>query len=131
MSTPKTKSGIRDLQLPKQMMKILDEHKERQRSSAHLFSNNYLICGGEKALRDSSLDKRNRLYAEEAELPHISIREFCHSRASLLANNNISIQEVARRSGYSNVEMTWNVYSHLYPDQEEKSLEVLNQIEVE
>ncbi len=53
------------------------------------------------------------------------------SHASLLVNNNISIQEIARRLGHSNVEQTWAVYAHLYPDQEEKCIEILNEIKVD
>ena len=130
-TTPKTKSSIRNLQLPKPMMEILEAHKKRQQESAPLqFSDEYRICG-EKPLRDTTIDKHNRAFAEEAKLPHISIHEFRHSHASLLANNNINIQEIARRLGHSNVEITWKTYSHLYPSQEEKALEILNQIDVE
>lgn len=131
-TTPKTKSSIRDLQLPKQMIKILIEHKQRQQQAAPLqFSNEYRICGGEKPLRDTTIDKHNREFADESGLPHISIHEFRHSHASLLANNNINIQEIARRLGHSNVEITWKTYAHLYPSQEEKALEILNQIDIE
>lgn len=131
-TTPKTKSSIRDLQVPKPLMRILLEHKERQRAAAgHLFSESFRVTGGENPLRDSSIDKRNRLYAEKAGLPHITIHEFRHSHASLLINNGIVIQEVSRRLGHSSVEQTWNVYSHLYPNQEEKALEVLDKIEVD
>lgn len=131
-STPKTKSSIRDLQIPKQLLRILNEHKERQKAATgELFSDSFYICGGNKPLRDTTIDKKNRQFAEEAELPRITIHEFRHSHASLLANSNISIQEVARRLGHSNVELTWKVYSHLYPNQEEKALEILNQIDVE
>ena len=131
-TTPKTKSSIRDLQLPKQVLKILTEHKTRQQKVAgDLFSEDFRICGGEQPLRDTTLDKKNHKFAKEADLPHITIHEFRHSHASLLANNNISIQEVARRLGHDNVELTWKVYSHLYPNQEEKALEVLNKIDIE
>lgn len=130
-TTPKTKSSIRDLQVPKPLMKILEEHKARQQEASHLFTEDYRICGGEKPLRDTTIDKKNRQFADEADLPRITIHEFRHSHASLLINNGIVIQEVSRRLGHSTVEQTWNVYSHLYPNQEEKALEILNQIEVE
>lgn len=130
-TTPKTKSSIRDLQVPKPLMKILEEHKARQQAASHLFTEEYRICGGEKPLRDTTIDKKNRQFADKADLPRITIHEFRHSHASLLINNGIVIQEVSRRLGHSTVEQTWNVYSHLYPNQEEKALEVLNKIEVE
>lgn len=130
-TTPKTKSSIRDIQVPEPLMKILTEHKARQQEASHLFTDDFRICGGEKPLRDTTIDKKNRQFADEAELPRITIHEFRHSHASLLINNGIVIQEVSRRLGHSTVEQTWNVYSHLYPNQEEKALEVLNKIEVE
>ncbi len=82
-------------------------------------------------MRDTTIDKKNRQFADEADLPRITIHKFRHSHASLLINNGIVIQEVSRRLGHSTVEQTWNVYSHLYPNQEEKALEILNIIEVE
>ena len=44
------------------------------------------------------------------------------------AYEGINIQEVARRLGHSDVNMTWNTYSHLYPREEERALKILNEI---
>ena len=124
---PKNKSSYRSLQIPQPLKIVLDEQKERQKQYKN-FSEDFRVCGGEKCLRDSSLDKRNIKYAEGAELHHIRIHDFRHSHASLLANEGINIQEVARRLGHSDVNMTWNTYSHLYPREEERALKVLNEI---
>ncbi len=118
---PKNKSSYRDLQIPEPLMNILAEHKERQRAASRQFSEDYRVCGGERPLRDTSIDKKNRAFAKNAELPHIRIHDFRHSHASLLANEGINIQEIARRLGHSNVQMTWNTYSHLYPREEERA----------
>lgn len=131
-TTTKTSASNRDLQVPPQIVEKLKEHKERQKKAAgDLFTEDFRVCGGVGTLRDTTIDKRNRQYAEEAGLPHITIHEYRHSHASLLANNNINIQEVARRLGHSNVNMTWQIYSHLYPSQEEKALEILKDIELD
>lgn len=128
-TAPKNKSSIRDLQLPVPLIAVLNEHKKRQQEVAqHLFSEDCLICGCNKPLRDTSIDKRNRKYAEAAGLPRIKIHEFRHSHVSLLANEGINIQEVARRLGHANVQETWNTYCHLYPREEERAVEVLNKI---
>lgn len=125
---PKNKSSYRDLQIPAPLMAVLNEHKGRQKENAPLFSEEYRVCGGERPLRDTSIDKRNQAYAKAAELPHIRIHDFRHTHASLLANEGINIQEIARRLGHSNVQMTWNTYSHLYPREEERAVAVLNRI---
>lgn len=125
---PKNKGSIRDLQMPIPLIEILNEHKERQRAVSHVFTEDYRICGGETPLRDSSVENRNKKYASEAGLPHIRIHDYRHSHASVLANNAINIQEVARRLGHADIQMTWNVYSHLYPQEEQRAVNVLNQI---
>lgn len=129
---PKNKSSIRDLQIPAPLMTVLNEHKQRQKEAAgDLFNESYRICGdGETPLRDTSIDKRNRKYAEAAGLPRITIHEYRHSHVSVLVNAGINIMEISRRLGHANVEETWNRYAHLYPREEEKAVEVLNQIDI-
>lgn len=131
-SAPKNKSSIRDLQLPAPLITVLNEHKQRQKEAAKdLFSEDFRICGnGETPLRDTSVDKRNRKYAEAAGLPRITIHEYRHSHVSVLVNAGINIMEISRRLGHSNVEETWNRYAHLYPKEEEKAVEVLNEINI-
>lgn len=126
---PKTKSSIRDLQIPVPLLEILKEHKKRQKEVAeNLFSEEFRVCGCERPLCDTTIDKKNRAFALAVGLPHIRIHDFRHSHASLLANEGINIQEVARRLGHSDVQMTWNTYSHLYPREEERAVEILNKI---
>ena len=86
------------------------------------------MCGGEKCLRDTSVENRNKRFAEAAGVKKIRIHDFRHSHVSLLANKGINIQEIARRLGHSNIEMTWNTYSHLYPKEEERAIKILNKI---
>ncbi len=124
---PKNRSSFRDVQVPIPLMKILAEHKERQKQTDG-FSEDYRICGGKGCLRDSSLSNKNKQFAKEANLHRIRIHDFRHSHASLLANEGINIQEIAKRLGHSNIEMTWNTYSHLYPRESERALLVLNNL---
>lgn len=126
---PKNKSSIRSIQIPKPLQKVLSEHYRRY-SQIDRFSDDWRICGGETCLRDSTIEKRNKLYAETAGLKKIRIHDYRHSHASLLANNGINIQEIARRLGHSKIEITWNTYSHLYPQEEERAISVLNKIQL-
>ncbi|MCL2588792.1 MAG: site-specific integrase [Oscillospiraceae bacterium] len=124
---PKNKSSIRTLQMPLPLIQVLDEHRARQKQLTY-FSDDYRICGGERCLRDSTISNRNKRYAEFAGLDRIRIHDFRHSHVSLLANESINIQEIARRLGHSKIEETWNTYSHLYPREEEKAVEILNRV---
>lgn len=92
------------------------------------WSSEHRVLGEERCLRDTTIQKRNNLYASLAGVKRIRIHDFRHSHASLLANMGINIQEVARRLGHAKIEMTWNTYSHLYPREEERAIAVLNQV---
>lgn len=124
---PKNKSSVRSLLIPAPLQKILAEHYERCKL-LNGFTDDWRICGGEICLRDSTIENRNIKYAKQAGLKKIRIHDFRHSHASVLINNGINIQEIARRLGHSNVEMTWNTYSHLYPKEEERAINILNTI---
>lgn len=124
---PKNKSSYRTLQMPKKLVSILEQHRLFQERISG-FTDDFRVCGGIAPLRDSSIEHRNTFFAKEAGLPHIRIHDFRHSHASLLANERINIQEIARRLGHSNVQQTWNTYSHLYPREEERAIGVLDAI---
>ena len=126
-TAPKSNSSIRTLQIPLSLIQILKEHKERQKQLEH-FTNDYRICGGERCLRDTTIQNRHKHYASLSGLKVIRIHDFRHSHVSVLANEGINIQEIARRLGHAKVEMTWNTYSHLYPREEERAIDVLNRI---
>jgi integrase len=124
---PKNKSSIRTLQLPAPLLAVLAEHKTRC-ALIEGFADSHRICGGAAPLRDSSIQRRNVSYAQAANLPQIRIHDFRHSHVSLLANNGINIQEIARRLGHSKIDETWNTYSHLYPREEERAVKILDEI---
>lgn len=123
-STAKTKKSMRTLQLPMPLIKVLNEQKKRQQM-LHDFTTNFRVCGG---IRDTTLKRKNKLYATEAELKTIRIHDFRHSHASALANAGLLINEVSRRLGHSRIEITWNTYCHLYPREEERAVTILNKM---
>lgn len=79
-------------------------------------------------MRDTSIANKNIQFADAAGLPHIRIHDFRHSHASLLANEGINIQEIARRLGHAKIEQTWNTYAHLYPREEERAIQILDRV---
>ena len=126
---PKNPSSYRDLQIPTPLLAVLAEHKKRQQADKH-FTDDYRVCGGIECLSDTSIENRNTQFAQAAGLPHIRIHDFRHSHVSLLVNEGINIQEIARRLGHSDIKMTWNTYSHLYPREEERAVAVLDKITI-
>jgi integrase len=123
----KTESSVRDVGIPSPLFDELQAHLRAQRSMPG-FSQDFLVCGGPSHLSADAVRKRNSSYAVDAGLPQIRLHDFRHSHASLLVNHGINIQEVARRLGHSNVQVTWSTYAHLYPREEERALTVLDAV---
>ena len=124
-TAPKNKSSMRTIQMPLPLLQILNEHKKRQQRQ-HNFTDDFRICN---SIKDTTIRRKNKLYSAKAGLSKtIRVHDFRHSHASVLANNNINIQEIARRLGHAKIEITLNTYCHLYPKEEEKAVGVLNSI---
>lgn len=125
---PKNKASYRKLQIPKPLIEILNKQKEIQKRNYSNWSEDFLICGGEKCLRDTAISNKNIELSQKAGLKTIRIHDFRHTHATLLINERINIQEIARRLGHSDVQTTLKVYAHLYPREEERAIKVLNNI---
>ena len=110
--------------MPLPLLRVLAEHVARQRLSPKCNK----PSSPRRGVSKTPLAGRNIRCAELSVFHTIRIHDFRHSHVSLLANEGINIQEIARRLGHSRVEMTWNTYSHLYPREEEKAVEVLNRM---
>lgn len=126
---PKNKTSYRSIQMPLPLIEVLNEHRARYQA-INGYSDDLRVCGGKQCLSDTAIENHNANFAEKAGLPHIRIHDFRHSHASLLANEGINIQEIARRLGHSKIEQTWNTYSHLYPREEERAVQILNRVNV-
>lgn len=125
---PKNKSSIRTISIPQPLLDVLLEHKTRQQTYIKGWKDTGFICGYFRPLRDTSIETENKKYAEQANIKKIRIHDFRHSHASLLINNNINPLEVAHRLGHSTVDQTLKTYAHLFPNEELKTIEILNKI---
>ena len=125
---PKNASSMRKLQIPEPLMLILEEHKEIQKKNIKKWSPDLLVCGGASCISDTHISNCNVNYSREAELHTIRIHDFRHTHATLLVNEGINIQEIARRLGHADVNITWKTYAHLYPREEERAIKILNEI---
>ena len=130
ITPPKNRSSIRDVQIPQPLKDVFRQHYNRWRQAPN-FTNNYHICGGEKALRDTSVANMNAMFAKLADVKSIRIHDYRHSHASLLVHEGINIQEIAKRLGHSDVSITLGTYSHLYPSESDRALTILDKITIE
>lgn len=124
VTAPKNKSSVRKIQLPVPLINVLNEHRQRLIDN-DMYSDDGLICG---YIVDSVLSRLNVRTANSCNLHVIRIHDFRHTHASVLINADINIMEISRRLGHSQVDITWNIYGHLYPQAEEVAIDVLNKI---
>ena len=125
---PKNPSSQRKLQIPRPLINILEKQREIQQKEYSHWSPKMLVCGGESPLRDTSISNKNIEFAKKAGLRTIRIHDFRHTHATLLINEGINAQEIARRLGHSDATITLKVYAHLYPREEERAIKILNSI---
>ena len=85
LTVPKMKSPERTLKMSLPLIKILNEHKQRQRQS-HNFTDDFKICGN---IKDPALQRKNKIYSINAGLRTVRIHDFRNSHISKIAGGNI------------------------------------------
>ena len=124
ITSPKSKSSIREIALDTKTVLMLRLYKARQSQVGReigmtfekVFSDtfdNYREAG---ALR-FRLEKHLKL----AGCPRLSFHAFRHTHASLLLNAGLPYKEIQTRLGHSKISMTMDIYSHLSKDNEKKA----------
>lgn len=125
---PKNMSSIRDLQLPKTLIAILNEHKQRCKENIKNFSDDCRICGGKICLRDTSLSKRNIKYSRLAGIKTIRIHDFRHTFASILLGKEVPLINVSNFLVHSDIGTTANIYGHLDTASKKASAAVITDV---
>ena len=124
ISSPKTKSSIRILPIPTNVLndlKIMYKNAKKNRD----FSNKWFVFGNSIPFKENNIQNHNKKYSELANLKHIRVHDFRHSCASLLINKGASITLVSRYLGHAQVSITLDIYSHFYKSE---LLEITNLI---
>lgn len=115
LTGPKNKSSVRKVPVPHVLSEILHEQIRRlARLPGGLKSEHYL-CGGTKPINDSSSDAIKERIEKENNIEHIRVHDLRHSYVSVLINAGTPIATISKLVGHASTEMTWKVYSHMYP----------------
>jgi integrase len=128
---PKTKSALRELLLPPEVVSVLHEHLKRQVELR-------LACGAawqDRGLIFSTPDgapihprnfyRRFIYLIARSELPRITLHGLRHTFASLVYGRTKDMLAVSRALGHASPSTTANIYAHLLPDAERKTAEAI------
>lgn len=119
ITPPKTPKGKRKIKIPKFLSECLRKYISRRgedREEERIFKlSKYLLL--------KEMQKGIALSGVKS----IRIHDLRHSHASLLVELGFTPLEIAERLGHERIETTLNIYSHLYPDKQDRLAERLEE----
>ena len=120
ISTPKTEKSKRQIKIPKFLRDDLEEY----------FNSLYGIMPTDRifSFTKSYLTHEMERIVKKTGVKKIRLHDLRHSHASLLINKGCSPLEVKERLGHEKIETTLNTYSHLYPDSQDKLVDMLEDL---
>lgn len=127
ISSPKTKSSIRILPIPKNVLNDLKIVFENAKQYSD-FKISWFIFGNSIPFKETTIQIHKNNYCKLAKVKQIRIHDFRHSCASLLINKGASIALVSKYLGHSNIAITLKTYTHMYKSELDNIKEMLNNI---
>lgn len=131
--SPKTKTSLRDIPMPDNLMEDLKRYKDWFRLADDNFDEKqdeyYLAVGLDRQpLYPHTIAHILTKLEAKYGFKHVSCHGLRHTYCSLLLSQNVPIQTVSKYMGHSDSTVTLEVYSHFIPDTQEKVVFVLNNI---
>ena len=131
ITTPKTKSSVRVIDLDNKTVLMLRLYKNRQAQAGReigltyekVFSNSF-----DEYKEAGALRFRLNKHLESAQVPHIGFHAFRHTHASILLNAGVGYKEIQTRLGHSKISMTMDTYSHLSNDSKKKTVSIFEKV---
>ena len=124
----KTRSSNRPISLPKQLMELLKEHKEKQASEKRNWGKAYkdldMIFAREDGhyIDPATFRDHYQKRLKEAGLEHHTIHALRHTFATRALEAGIPIKVVSQILGHASVQITMDTYSHVLPELQSYSM---------
>jgi integrase len=126
ITMPKNNSSVRDIPIPDALASLIREHIEERLKRIEGYNESFFLFGGIRPIPDTTLEMEKQISEKNSGVKHIRIHDLRHSYASMLINSNVPITVISRLLGHTSIEMTWKVYSHLYPTTSNEAIDVIN-----
>ncbi|MGB2634190.1 MAG: site-specific integrase [Candidatus Acidiferrum sp.] len=121
VSSPKSKSSIRDIPMGPWLQRLLREHRKASTAEAFVFASR----------NGTPLDSHNLLgrvlkpACKQAGLPLISWHSFRHTHATLLSDLGESLKTAQAQLGHACLSTTAEIYTHVVPASQRAAVEKL------
>lgn len=126
-NTPKSKAGLRDIDIDKATVSLLKQYKKRQQVQSWQLGRSEDIVFTPfttKYAYACLLRKRLQKHFKAAGVPDISFHGFRHTHATIMLYAGIEAKDLQYRLGHSNISMTLNTYVHATKDGAKKAVSI-------
>ncbi len=135
--SPKTKTGCRQIDLPKHCVDELQAHREWLESRKAEWLDKYednglVICNDNGSYKDPSYFSYRifkRLLAKTGIPPNVRFHDLRHTHATWLLEKGVHPKVVAERLGHSSIRITLDTYSHVIKGMQQVAVSKLDEIE--
>jgi len=128
---PKSKSGVRTVQLGAFTLKKLMKHKDLQEVQFRLGENkeNLIFPSSTGTPKEPRiLLAEFKALLKKADLPNIRFHDLRHTAASLMFMSGMELIRIARQLGHSKPSITLDIYGHLIPGLENEAAQRLDEL---
>ena len=112
---PKTAAGRRRIDLPANVLTILETHRKSQLASGHIKHPVFCDAQGGWLRRPTVARRHFHPLIKSAGVPKIRFHDLRHTAATLMLIEGVHIKAVAQRLGHNDERITLQIYSHLLP----------------
>lgn len=126
-NTPKSKAGLRDIEIDKATVLLLKQYKKRQQVQSWQLGRSEDIVFTPfttKYAYACLLRKRLQKHFKAAGVPDISFHGFRHTHATIMLYAGIEAKDLQYRLGHSNISMTLNTYVHATKEGAKKAVSI-------
>jgi len=130
---PKTKKSVRMIDLPAEVLTLLNKHKAEQAAYRLKFGKNWPEPDavftndlGERLHNQVPAQHWNR-FIKKYGLKHIPLYGLRHTAATLMIAQNLNVRDVAARMGHAQTSTTLNIYAHSFLDANSRATEAITQ----
>lgn len=126
-NTPKSKAGLRNIDIDKATILLLKQYKNRQQIQSWQLGRSEDIVFTPfttKYAYACLLRKRLQKHFKAAGVPDISFHGFRHTHATIMLYAGIEAKDLQYRLGHSNISMTLNTYVHATKEGAKKAVSI-------
>lgn len=118
VDTPKTENSVRTIDIPNFLKEEVQEYAKKHYGfpeEQRLFP-----------IVARTLQKRLKKYEAKTGVKSIRVHDIRHSHVAYLIHQGVEPLIIKERLGHKDIQMTLNTYGHLYPSQQKKVAEILD-----